>query len=402
MVLRRRAREYRRGERPSWAPEAFTEEAAVEEEEEEEVEHDDVVDIHEAVQRAPRVRPTTSKIRIEAIVESEAAVPPPHVRPAVVAAVETAGLEVPEVAAASESDEEDVDVRRQRARMKRAVEPALSETVAPAAVEEEVSEEEEEETETEEEEEEDFQEYGRPLIKPVFVARSNRKTTEERAAQDQLEREREERDQAQIAERKREATAKLIDVIEREELEQEMAVKASLAERPDDTDYPDDEVEIEKWKLREMVRLLRDREERRLAEEEMQDTARRRTMSDAEIEAEKAAARANAPEKGKLKFLQRYHHKGAFYQDKVDTELLQRDYAAPTGVDAEIDRAALPAVLQVKNFGFASRTKYTHLADQDTSRDDPWAASDVSRPTGYKRGRDSQSSANGDKRYRQR
>jgi len=38
----------------------------------------------------------------------------------------------------------------------------------------------------------------------------------------------------------------------------------------------------------------------------------------------------------------------------------------PTGFD-KVDKTALPKPLQVKNFGLAGRTKYTHLQDQDTS-----------------------------------
>ena len=43
-------------------------------------------------------------------------------------------------------------------------------------------------------------------------------------------------------------------------------------------------------------------------------------------------------------------------------------------LEDKFDRAALPKVMQVKDFGFQGRTKYTHLSDQDTTfvdRDNP-------------------------------
>lgn len=50
----------------------------------------------------------------------------------------------------------------------------------------------------------------------------------------------------------------------------------------------------------------------------------------------------------------------------MDDEVIKRDTTAPTQYD-RIDKSLLPAVMQVKNFGRAGRTKYTHLKDQDTS-----------------------------------
>lgn len=43
-------------------------------------------------------------------------------------------------------------------------------------------------------------------------------------------------------------------------------------------------------------------------------------------------------------------------------------FSAPTGIDADMDKSMLPAVMQVRSkWGLRGRTKYTHLADQDTT-----------------------------------
>lgn len=69
--------------------------------------------------------------------------------------------------------------------------------------------------------------------------------------------------------------------------------------------------------------------------------------------------------------MQKYYHRGAFFLDQ-DEDVLKRDVAKPT-LEDHFDKASLPKVMQVKNFGRSGQTKYTHLVDQDTTdTSSPW------------------------------
>lgn len=46
--------------------------------------------------------------------------------------------------------------------------------------------------------------------------------------------------------------------------------------------------------------------------------------------------------------------------------MFKRDFAGAT-LEDHFDKTVLPKVMQVKDFGRAGRTKYTHLVDQDTT-----------------------------------
>ncbi len=119
----------------------------------------------------------------------------------------------------------------------------------------------------------------------------------------------------------------------------------------------------------------------RLAQNELKEKLemeRRRNLSDSQRKEENLRLGSDdtlRPFKSKLKFLQKYYHKGAFFTNERAENMehvLNRDYNLPTWED-KIDRSGLPKILQ-KRRGLQfkkGQTKYTHLTAEDTTNFDP-------------------------------
>ncbi|ORY48829.1 splicing factor, Prp19-binding domain-domain-containing protein [Leucosporidium creatinivorum] len=209
-----------------------------------------------------------------------------------------------------------------------------------------------------------------PIYKPVFVSKRNRDTIAERDAA--LDPEViEARRLAELEERKKQSHDLVADSILRE-----LASKDAEQAFPDvdDTDGLDPTAEFEEWKLRELMRIKRDKEALYAREKEREEVEARRALPETlrlKEDTERAKKSREEKQKGNQVFMQKYHHKGAFY---TDSEVLKKhDYSAPTASTVR-DMASLPKAMQVRNFGKASQSKYTHLAAEDTTKGDAgWA-----------------------------
>jgi microfibrillar-associated protein 1 len=233
--------------------------------------------------------------------------------------------------------------------------------------------------------EEDSSEDDAPVAKPMFVRKSDRKTLDEREALEKEELEKIEQEKIRKA-RQAQETKK----IAAEKIAAEKAQEEAKNQGPQGLDdvVTDDEMAPEEdyrdWEEREIERLRRHLEETLKQDEEARERGVWKNMSDEEKQRYLARKTKSAKESVKEKleskkswsFLQKYYHKGAFFQSEAeykgeDAPLVgnlkeKYDFSMPTGEDV-FDRNLLPSVMKVRNFGKRSRSKWTHLAQEDTT-----------------------------------
>ncbi|KAI8434216.1 hypothetical protein MSG28_012321 [Choristoneura fumiferana] len=272
-----------------------------------------------------------------------------------------------------ELDEEEIERRRQALKAKLAAREAEREVLG-REDDEEMLEGDKVESGSSDTEYTDSEEDTGPRVKPVFVRASDRMTVAERERKLKQQKKEESEARKEKEERRREALKLVEDTIRAEQRNTQAEQKEGNINDVC-TDDENDELEYEAWKLREMKRIKRDKEERETAEKELLAIERMRNMSEEERRVEQRINPklvTNKSVKGKYKFLQKYYHRGAFYLDKEE-EVFKQDFSGPT-LDDHFDKTVLPKVMQVKKFGRSGRTKYTHLVDQDTTEfDSAWS-----------------------------
>ncbi|RWW23203.1 hypothetical protein BHE74_00053282 [Ensete ventricosum] len=278
-----------------------------------------------------------------------------------------------------EEDEDAMEERRRKIREKLLQREQEEAALLPVEEEEEAEEEEEEsEYETDSEEEQ----MGIALVKPVFIPKSQRDTIAERERLEEEERRLEELVKKRLDERKVETRQIVVEEIRKdEEIQKNLEAEANISDVDTDDDMNEAE-EYEAWKTREIARIKREREDREARLKEKEEIEKVRNMTEEERrEWERKNPKPLSAPKQKWRFMQKYYHKGAFFQSNSDDraataasdDIFRRDFSAPTGED-KMDKTILPKVMQVKHFGRSGRTKWTHLVNEDTTDwNAPWS-----------------------------
>ena len=218
---------------------------------------------------------------------------------------------------------------------------------------------------------------GASLTKPVFVSRAQRDTLPGSDAPNRVQTTQEVGPEA-FADRRREAHAAAMAAARADEADASVAPDGGEGgrafEEVDTDDERDPEGDLALWQARELERL---RLEWNLEHGTAGDDDDGGGGGGNEDDAGAAAASGDGKGKGQRGFLQKYYHKGAFFQSGTDHRLRKegvdalylRDYSEATGNDRGVDKKALPSVLQIRgDLGKRGRTKWTHLANEDTSR----------------------------------
>ena len=276
---------------------------------------------------------------------------------------------VPEISTRKQPDEADLEGFE-----------TASESEEEEGVNAEGSSEDDEEESSEEEDSSSDDEPKKPMLAPKFISKAQRmkqnaqpvKSAEEIAAEEERR-------------RKEKADEMLQAQMERDQAARAAGKKAwddedNIEEEVDDTDGLDHEAEYAAWKLRELKRVRRDRLAIEEKEKEREEIERRRALTAEEREAEdKAYIAAQQDEqegKGKMAYMQKYFHKGAFFQgdEEQDEEVkaaLNRDLAGARFEDETSSKEVLPEYMRIRDMsklGKKGRTKYSDLKSEDTGR----------------------------------
>lgn len=234
---------------------------------------------------------------------------------------------------------------------------------------------------SEEEEGSSEDEAPKKLIRPVFLSKSQRIAKGTSTPSTVAEKTEEE----QYAEEEARRRAKADELVQAQ-LEKAALARAAgkkywdddeegAADDVDDTDDMDPEAERAEWKLRELQRIARARKAIEEAEKERAEIERRRNMTTAEREAEDrerlAEQEADKGEKAKAGYLQKYFHKGAFFQDDAKEVGLDKRDLMGAQFEDQVDRETLPQYMQIRDLtklGRKGRTRYKDLKSEDTGR----------------------------------
>ncbi|GJR00639.1 microfibrillar-associated protein 1-like protein [Tanacetum coccineum] len=189
---------------------------------------------------------------------------------------------------------------------------------------ENIVEENEEDEESEYETDSENEQMGNmAMMKPVFFKKSKRDTIADRekikAIKDFMK--------MRVEEMKVVMKKKLV-----EEILKDMEIQKNK-ETEGEVDMDDDANIFEAWIPRETARIKRDKEVRDAMVQEKEEIERLRNMFEEERkEWEKKNPKPYGAPKQKRKYMERYYHKGAFFQDEPD------DTAGTTGADGILQR----------------------------------------------------------------
>ncbi|KAF2964469.1 hypothetical protein GQX73_g9110 [Xylaria multiplex] len=233
----------------------------------------------------------------------------------------------------------------------------------------------------EEEESSEDEAPRRLMLKPKFIPKSQRNANSKDA-----EVAKDEEEAARLAAEEEARKKKAMDELVEEQLRKDAAARAAgkkhwddLVDEEEDVDTEDDkdpDAEYAAWKLRELKRIKREREAIEVREKEREEVERRRNLTEEERKAEDDAFLAQQKDekdaKGKMTYMQKYFHRGAFYQDDEAAEsLAKRDIMGSRFVDDIKNRELLPKALQMRDMtklGKKGASKYRDLKSEDTGR----------------------------------